>query len=156
MFDGEGRFVTALLRPGKRPSGVEIRGFVRRLIGAIRTHWPKIEFLLCADSHYAAPEVSDWCRANRVDWVFGLAPNPILSRHVAALAKSTAERFKLVSPRGIENFLYSATLGFGFAISQVSGSPGSSSCKTNPASMMALYSSRNAPASACKNSSSER
>ena len=41
VFDGEGRFVTALLRPGKRPSGVEIRGFVRRLIGAIRSHWPK-------------------------------------------------------------------------------------------------------------------
>ena len=28
VFDGQGRFVTALLRPGKRPSGVEIRGFV--------------------------------------------------------------------------------------------------------------------------------
>ena len=43
VFDGEGRFVTTLLRPGKRPSGVEIRGFVRRLIGAIRAHWPKVE-----------------------------------------------------------------------------------------------------------------
>src|SRR5215813_14341939 len=35
VFDGEGRFITAVLRPGKRPSGVEIRGFVRRLVGAI-------------------------------------------------------------------------------------------------------------------------
>jgi hypothetical protein len=35
VFDGDGRFVTAL-RPGKRPIGVEIRAFVRRLIGAIR------------------------------------------------------------------------------------------------------------------------
>src|SRR6266581_2025122 len=68
VFDGEGRFVTALLRPGKRPSGVEIRGFVRRLIGAIRSHWPKVEILLRADSHYAGPEVFDWCRTNRVDW----------------------------------------------------------------------------------------
>ena len=63
------RFVTALLRPGKRPSGVEIRGFVRRLVGVIRAHWPKVEILLRADSHYAAPEVFDWCRANRVDWL---------------------------------------------------------------------------------------
>jgi Transposase DDE domain group 1 len=31
VFDGEGRFVTALLRPAKRPSGVEIRAFLRRL-----------------------------------------------------------------------------------------------------------------------------
>src|SRR5271165_2055717 len=42
VFDGEGRFVTALLRPGKRPSGVEIRRFVRRLVGAIRAHGPRL------------------------------------------------------------------------------------------------------------------
>lgn len=100
VFDGEGRFVTALLRPGKRPSGVEIRGFVRRLVGAIRTHWPKVEILLRADSHYAAPEVFAWCRANRVDWVFGLAPNLALARHVAALENSTAARFKVAATRG--------------------------------------------------------
>jgi hypothetical protein len=100
VFDGEGRFVTAVLRPGKRPSGVEIRGFVRRLVGAIRAHWPKVEVLLRADSHYAAPEVFDWCRANRVDWIFGLAPNVALCRHVMALAKSTTERFKLAPTRG--------------------------------------------------------
>jgi hypothetical protein len=100
VFDGEGRFVSVLLRPGKRPSGVEIRGFVRRLVGAIRAHWPKVEILLRADSHYAAPEVFDWCRANRVDWIFGLAPNVALCRHVLALEKSTAERFRLMPARG--------------------------------------------------------
>ena len=100
VFDGEGRFVSVLLRPGKRPSGVEIRGFVRRLVGAIRAHWPKVEVLLRADSHYAAPDVFEWCRANRVDWIFGLAPNVALCRHVMALAKSTTERFKLAPRRG--------------------------------------------------------
>jgi Transposase DDE domain group 1 len=100
VFDGEGRFVTALLRPGKRPSGVEIRRFVRRLIGTIRAHWPRVEILLRADSHYSAPEVFDWCRANRVDWVFGLAPNVALARHVTAVEKSTGERFKTAPTRG--------------------------------------------------------
>ena len=100
VFDGEGRFVTAMLRPGKRPSGQEIRGFVRRLVGAIRALWPKVAILLRADSHYAGPEVFDWCRANRVDWVLGLAPNAALSRHVAALEKSTAERFKAAPSHG--------------------------------------------------------
>jgi hypothetical protein len=79
---------------------VEIRGFVRRLIGAIRAHWPRVEILLRADSHYAAPEVFDWCRGNRVDWIFGLAPNAALLRHVAALAKSTAERLKAAPGSG--------------------------------------------------------
>jgi len=42
--------------------------------------------------------VFDWCRANRVDWLFGLAPNVALRRHVTALEKSTAERFKEPAP----------------------------------------------------------
>jgi DDE family transposase len=100
VFDSEGRFVTAVLRPGKRPSGVEVRGFVRRLVGAIRAHWPNVEILLRADSHYAAPEVFDWCRANRVDWIFGLAPNAALRRHVMGLENSTAERFTRVPSGG--------------------------------------------------------
>jgi hypothetical protein len=53
VFDGEGRFVTALLRPGKRPGGHEIRAFLRRLVGAIRAFWRPVEILLRADSHYA-------------------------------------------------------------------------------------------------------
>jgi hypothetical protein len=100
VFDGEGRFVTALLRPGKRPGGREIAAFVRRLVGAIRALWPRVEILLRADSHYAAPELFDWCRANRVDWVLGLASNPALRRHVAALENTTAERFRAAPKRG--------------------------------------------------------
>jgi hypothetical protein len=36
VFDGEGRFVTAVLRPAKRPGGKEVRAFLRRLLRAIR------------------------------------------------------------------------------------------------------------------------
>jgi hypothetical protein len=100
VFDGEGRFVTALLRPGKRPGGREIRAFLRRLVGAIRATWPRVEILLRADSHYACPEVLDWCRRNRVDFVLGLAPNPALRRHVEALEKTTAERFRAAPAKG--------------------------------------------------------
>jgi hypothetical protein len=100
VFDGEGRFVTALLRPGKRPGGREIRAFLRRLVGAIRANWPQVEILLRADSHYTAPEVLEWCRANRVDWVLGLASNAALRRHVEALEKTTAERFRAAPARG--------------------------------------------------------
>jgi hypothetical protein len=96
---GEGRFVTASLRPGKRPGGKQIRAFLRRLVGAIRATWPRVEILLRADSHYTAAEVLDWCRANRVDWVLGLAPNAALHRHVEALEKSTAERFRAAPVR---------------------------------------------------------
>ena len=99
VFDAEGRFVTALLRPAKRPKGVEIRAFLRRLVRAIRSHWPEVEILLRADSHYACPEVLDWCEAKGIDYVLGLAPTRTLRRHVAGLEESTAARFK-AAPSG--------------------------------------------------------
>ena len=94
VFDQDGRFVTAVLRPAKRPKGVEIRAFLRRLVGAIRTTWPQVEILLRADSHYACPEVLDWCEANGLDYILGLAPTSTLKRHVGGLEASTSARFK--------------------------------------------------------------
>ena len=99
VFDQDGRFVTALLRPAKRPKGVEIRAFLRRLIRAIRSNWPNVQILLRADSHYACPEVLDWCEANGTDYVFGVSPTSTLKRHVDALEASTAARFE-ADPRG--------------------------------------------------------
>ena len=56
VFDGDGRFITAMLRPVNRPSGEEIKPFLRRPLRAIRARWPRTEILLRADSHYCAPE----------------------------------------------------------------------------------------------------
>jgi hypothetical protein len=93
VFDGEGRFVTAVLRPAKRPGGKEIKPFLRRLPRAIRANWPKTEILLRADSHYCAPEVIDWCRANGLDYILGVAPTTTLRRHVETLEASVQARF---------------------------------------------------------------
>ena len=94
IFDQDGRFVTAVLRPAKRPKGFEIRAFLRRLVGAIRATWPQVEILLRADSHYACPEVLDWCEANGLAYILGLAPTSTLKRHVGGLEASTSARFK--------------------------------------------------------------
>jgi hypothetical protein len=93
VFDGDGRFVTALLRPAKRPNGREIRALLRRLLRAIRANWPQTTILLRADSHYCAPEVIDWCRANRVEFILGVAPTTTLRRHVETLEAATKARF---------------------------------------------------------------
>src|ERR671913_1773670 len=78
VFDGEGRFVTAVLRPAKRPTGTEIRALLRRLVCEIRSHWPRVEILLRADSHYCAPEVLDLCRAEGMDFILGVASTTTL------------------------------------------------------------------------------
>ena len=94
VFDGDGRFVTAVLRPAKRPNGLEVRGHLRRLIRAIRCNWPNTRILIRGDSHYCSPVVIDWCRANGIDFIFGVAPTATLRRHVEALEASTSARFK--------------------------------------------------------------
>jgi hypothetical protein len=67
VFDEHGRFVTAILRPARRPKGTEIRAHLRRIVRQIR--------------------------ANRLDYVLGLAPTSTLRRHILDLEASTAARF---------------------------------------------------------------
>src|ERR1700736_6658350 len=100
VFDGEGRFITAVLRPAKRPSSKEIKSFLRRLLRAIRAHWPNTEILLRADSHYCCPEVLDWCRANGLDYILGVAPTTTLRRHIEGLEASTKARFEAAPKEG--------------------------------------------------------
>ena len=61
-------------------------------------HWPNTEILLRADSHYCGPEVLDWCRANGLDYILGIAPTATLRRHVEGLEASTKARFE-AAPR---------------------------------------------------------
>jgi len=96
VFDAEGRLVAAMLRPAKRPSGHEVRAFLRRLVRAIRGHWPRVEILIRADSHYCGPEVLDFCRAEGLDFLLGLASTSTLRRHIEALERSTAARYAAV------------------------------------------------------------
>ena len=100
VFDGTGRLVASVLRPAKRPSGVEIRAHLRRLLRAIRANWPKTEILLRADSHYCCPEVLDFCRAKGLGYILGLAPTKPLNRHVEALEKDVKARYEAAPKQG--------------------------------------------------------
>lgn len=92
VFDGEGRMVAAVLRPASRPKGSQIVKWLRRLIRALRSYWPRVEILLRADSHYCTPEVLRFCRAETLDYVLGVASTTTLRMHVMALEVSMAAR----------------------------------------------------------------
>ncbi|KDU94536.1 IS1380 family transposase [Komagataeibacter rhaeticus] len=74
------RPVAIIIRPGKTPSGQEIRGHLRRLIRRIRSHWPNTRLTIRGDGHYGRPEVMAWCEAHDVDYIFGLPGNSVLHR----------------------------------------------------------------------------
>jgi hypothetical protein len=61
------RPVAVLLRTGTTPSGVEIRGHLRRLVRRIRSHWPNTRLTIRGDSHYGRAKAMAWCEANRLD-----------------------------------------------------------------------------------------
>ena len=53
VYDVEtSRPVMVLLRPGRTPSGKEVRGHLRRLVRRIRCHWPTTRLTICGDGHY--------------------------------------------------------------------------------------------------------
>ena len=86
------RPVAMLLRPGKTPSGPEIRNHLRRLVRRIRSHWPDTRLTIRGDGHYGRPEVMAWCEANDVDYILGLPGNAVLDRLVEAAADDVRVR----------------------------------------------------------------
>jgi Transposase DDE domain group 1 len=65
--------VVVILRPGKTPSGVEVRKPLSRLIGRIRRHWPSTRITIRGNGHYGRDEAMAWCENASIDYIFGLA-----------------------------------------------------------------------------------
>ena len=93
-----GHCVVTILRPGKTPSGKEVRSHLRRLVRRIRRHWPNTVITVRGDSHYGRREAMDWCERNAVQYVFGLSKNETLDALVFAKADEVRTR------RAIGNF----------------------------------------------------
>jgi hypothetical protein len=86
------RPVVVLLRPGKTPSGPEIRNHLRRLVRRIRGHWPTTQLTIRGDGHYGRHEVMTWCEGNSVDYILGLPGNAVLDRLVEVAADDARVR----------------------------------------------------------------
>lgn len=86
-----GKPVAVMLRPGKTPSGAEVRSVLKHLVRRLRRHWPCTRITIRGDSHYGRPEAMAWCEDNGVDYIFGLAGNKVLN----ALAAEVADDLKV-------------------------------------------------------------
>jgi hypothetical protein len=83
VYDTErSRPVAVILRPGKTPSGIEVRAHLRRLVRHIRRRWPNTRITFRGDSHYACPEAMAYCEQNGVDYIFALAGTKPLARKI--------------------------------------------------------------------------
>ena len=81
IFEGmSGRFITAALRPGKRPTGAENAAIVKRVLKRLRAAWPNTHIVLRGDGHFANPELMQLALDTpHTDFIFGLSGNAVLS-----------------------------------------------------------------------------
>src|SRR5215468_1407982 len=87
-----GAAVVVILRPGKTPSGVEVRKLLSRLIGRIRRHWSSTRITIRGDGHYGREEAMTWCENNGIDYIFGLPGNVVLDRLIEPAADDMLRR----------------------------------------------------------------
>lgn len=91
-----GALVTAVLRPGKRPTGAENAMIMKRVLGLLRQHWPHTHILLRGDGHFSNPELMQLIMADgNADFIFGLAGNSILLRQAEGLMKNARGHLNL-------------------------------------------------------------
>jgi hypothetical protein len=97
IFEGlSGKFVTAALRAGKRPTGVENAMIFKRVLKRLRAAWPDTRIVLRGDGHFANPELMQFALDDpHTDFIFGLAGNSVLSRFAQPLLEATRKQHEI-------------------------------------------------------------
>jgi len=94
LFEGlSGKFIAAILRPGKRPTGAENAMIIKRVLKRLRAAWPDTRIVLRGDGHFSNPELMQLTLDDpNTDFIFGMTGNSILSRLAQPFVKSARER----------------------------------------------------------------
>jgi hypothetical protein len=93
VYDGlNGKFITAVIRPGKTPTAGEILAVLKRLVRRLRGRWRQTRIILRADSHHTKPGVMDWLETNGVGFITGLGPNSRLDAQFKTLIEDARKR----------------------------------------------------------------
>lgn len=82
IFCGE-RILIAWLRPSSRSGAYNARAALAVVVGRLRHHWPDVEVVVRADSGFATPKILDWCDAEGVGYLIGVAKNSRLDTMLA-------------------------------------------------------------------------
>ncbi len=90
---GEPQLLSAALRPGKVHAGHGSVTLLRRIVARLRAAWPGVRILVRGDSGEALPEVYDWCEAEGVEYVIGLARNPRLARLAEPFLEAARQQY---------------------------------------------------------------
>lgn len=99
-----GKPVAFLLRPGRRPSGVEAARVLRHVIRRIRANWPCVAITVRGDGHYGTPEVMDLLEGLGCQYVLGLPGNARLKEIAHPWCEDAATRRALTGKDRVRRF----------------------------------------------------
>jgi hypothetical protein len=83
IFAGD-QLLCARLRPANQDAAAGSVEEISRIVAQLRQRWAEVKIILRADSGFCREELMGWCKANHVDYVFGLARNQRLSKIIGA------------------------------------------------------------------------
>jgi len=91
VFEGlSGKFIAAILRPGKRPTGAENAMIIKRIVKLLRQHWSETHIVLRGDGHFSNVELMQIALDDpHTDFIFGLTGNQVLKRLSTPLLEET-------------------------------------------------------------------
>jgi Transposase DDE domain group 1 len=81
IFCGE-QLLCARLRTADRDASDGVLTELERILKKVRAAWSKTRILIRGDSGFCRNEIMDWCEANGVDYVLGLAKNKRLQTEI--------------------------------------------------------------------------
>jgi hypothetical protein len=93
IFCGE-QVLCARLRESNHDASFGSLAEIRRIVAQIRAAWPQVKIILRGDSGFCRDELMNWCEANGVEFVFGMARNQRLRKIIGAQMQEATQQWK--------------------------------------------------------------
>lgn len=93
VFCGE-HLLCSYLRPANIDAAKHARAILKLLVDRIRAAWPEVKIVVRGDSGFCRWKLMRWCEKHDVFYLFGLARNSILERHLAPLMAQAQDQFE--------------------------------------------------------------
>ncbi|MHC4181287.1 MAG: IS1380 family transposase [Planctomycetota bacterium] len=92
VFCGE-QLLVAYLRPSKIDAAKHSRAILKLLVRRFRQVWPGVRVVFRGDSGFCRWKLLRWCDRHDVDYIVGLAKNPVLKRNIEPWMQQGREQF---------------------------------------------------------------
>ena len=93
VFCGD-ELLVSYLRPSNIDPSKPCRAILKLLVERFRQAWPGVRIVIRADSGFCRWRLMRWCDRNDVDYILGLARNPVVQRLGASWMQEAEQQFQ--------------------------------------------------------------